>query len=244
MKENKYDDETFFAKYSLMDRSQKGLAGAGEWATLQKILPDLNGKHVLDLGCGFGWHCHYAIENGAATVTGTDISEKMLERARVLNGHPNIKYICQAIEDMDFASESFDIIISSLALHYIESFEKVCLGVKKILKTGGYFIFSGEHPVFTAQGDETWYLNEKYEKLHWPIDNYFMEGKRETDFLGEKVIKYHRTLSTYLNGLLKNGFVIQDFCEPTPTPKMLRDIPDMKDELRRPMMFIASARKI
>ena len=60
MKENKYDDTVFFEKYSRMDRSVKGLAGAGEWPTLERMLPDFLGKRVLDLGCGFGWHCQYA----------------------------------------------------------------------------------------------------------------------------------------------------------------------------------------
>ena len=82
MKENKYDDATFFDKYSQMDRSQKGLEGAGEWHELQKLLPDFHGKRVLDLGCGFGWHCRYAVEQGAASAVGVDISEKMLEGAR------------------------------------------------------------------------------------------------------------------------------------------------------------------
>ena len=73
MKENKYDQETFFQKYSEMLRSQKGLAGAGEWAELQKLLPDFSGRRVLDLGCGYGWHCKYAQEYGAASVLGTDL---------------------------------------------------------------------------------------------------------------------------------------------------------------------------
>lgn len=58
-----------------MDRSVKGLAGAGEWKTLERMLPDFHGKRVLDLGCGFGWHCRYAAEHGAASVTGVDISK-------------------------------------------------------------------------------------------------------------------------------------------------------------------------
>ena len=57
MKENKYDDERFFGQYSQMSRSVQGLRGAGEWHELKKMLPDFNGKRVLDLGCGFGWHC-------------------------------------------------------------------------------------------------------------------------------------------------------------------------------------------
>lgn len=54
MLENKYDDESFFQKYSQMDRSQNGLASAGEWSTLAKLLPDFTDKKLLDLGCGFG----------------------------------------------------------------------------------------------------------------------------------------------------------------------------------------------
>ena len=51
MKENKYDEQKFFMKYSEMERSKKGLQGAGEWTELQKILPDFKDKKVLDLGC-------------------------------------------------------------------------------------------------------------------------------------------------------------------------------------------------
>ena len=61
MKENKYDDPRFFEQYSQMTRSRQGLQGAGEWRELQKLLPDFSGKRVLDLGCGYGWHCRYAV---------------------------------------------------------------------------------------------------------------------------------------------------------------------------------------
>ena len=99
MKENKYDDPIFFEKYNQMSRSIKGLAGAGEWPTLEPLLPDFAGKNVLDLGCGLGWHAAYAIEHGAAHVTGIDISEKMLEKARQINGREGIEYRREAFED-------------------------------------------------------------------------------------------------------------------------------------------------
>lgn len=76
-----------------------------------------------------------------------------------------------------------------------------------------------------------------------PVDNYFIEGKRDTAFLGENVTKYHRTNSSYLNALLTEGFRIIEIKEPTPTEQMLKDIPEMKDELRRPMMLLISAEK-
>ena len=117
MKQNKYDEDSFFRKCSQMDRSVKGLAGAGEWKTLERMLPDFHGKRVLDLGCGFGWHCRYAAEHGATSVTGVDISEKMLARAASMEKTDIINYICMPMEDIDFPPSSFDIVISSLAFH-------------------------------------------------------------------------------------------------------------------------------
>lgn len=76
MKENKYDDDVFFNKYKEMNRSVQGLEGAGEWSQLKQLLPDFEGKRVLDLGCGYGWHCIYAAQQKAASVHGVDISKK------------------------------------------------------------------------------------------------------------------------------------------------------------------------
>ena len=93
MKKSPYDRERFFEKYSQMDRSRLGLAGAGEWESLEPLLPDFAGKRVLDLGCGYGWHCIYAAEHGAASVTGVDLSEKMLAVAREKTTAPQVTYI-------------------------------------------------------------------------------------------------------------------------------------------------------
>lgn len=102
MQQNKYDNTSFFKQYEKMLRSQKGLEGAGEWPALKKMLPDFSGKDVLDLGCGFGWHCRYAIENGAKSVIGIDLSEKMLEKAREINALEGIYYERKAIEEVDY----------------------------------------------------------------------------------------------------------------------------------------------
>lgn len=243
MKENKYDDEVFFEKYSHMDRSKKGLAGAGEWETLKKMLPDFRGKRILDLGCGYGWHCQYAMEQGAESVVGIDISKKMLEKAIEKNKYEQVKYIHQPIEDINFPEDFFDCVISSLALHYVVSFEDVVKTVKRCIKSGGDFVFSVEHPVFTAYGTQDWIYDNEGNILHFPVDNYYIEGERKAIFLGEEVKKYHKTLTTYLNTLLKNGFMITGVEEPQPPTYML-DIPGMKDELRRPMMLIVSAKSI
>lgn len=242
MKENKYDNEEFFKKYSEMNRSKDGLSGAGEWSELQKVLPDFEGKRVLDLGCGYGWHCLYAAQNGAEAVLGTDISEKMLEAAKEKNSHEKIEYSKAAMEDLDFPDQSFDVILSYLAFHYVKDFKPLVEKIVRWIKPGGDFVFSVEHPVFTSYGTQDWFYDESGKILHFPVDNYYYEGRRDAVFLGEHVVKYHRTLTTYLNTLLVNGFCIEHIIEPQPPVEML-EIPGMKDEMRRPMMLIVSAKR-
>ncbi len=243
MKENKYDDQIFFDKYQEMPRSRYGLEAAGEWHALRAMLPPLAGQRVLDLGCGFGWHCRYASGEGASSVTGVDISGNMLEAAKQKTSQKNITYIQSAIEDLDFQPGSFDVILSSLTFHYIDDFGQTVKNIRSWLVTGGHFIFSVEHPVFTAQGKQDWVYYDDGTISHWPVDNYFYPGKREAVFLGERVIKYHRSLDNYIKALLYGGFTIADLTEPEPPTEMLESIPGMADELRRPMMLIISALK-
>lgn len=242
MKENKYDDASFFEQYGKMIRSLKGLEGAGEWHILKEMLPDFTGKQVLDLGCGYGWHCRYAIEHGALSVIGVDLSERMLQKAGEINRLDGIKYENCAVEDAQFPPSMFDIVFSSLTFHYIQAYETVLGKIYQWLRPGGKFIFSVEHPVFTADGRQDWVCDEAGRKLHWAVDGYFFEGQRNTSFLGKNIIKYHRTLSTYLNDLLKHDFKIIEVREPTPNKEMLK-YPGMEDEFRRPMMLLISVEK-
>ena len=163
----------------------------------------------------------------------------MLRKAITITNSDNIKYIHKSIEEVEFSGKSFDIIISSLALHYIKAYDELIDKIYKWLDRNGNFIFSIEHPIFTSYGKQDWIYSKENEILHWPVDNYFYEGKRDTIFLGESVIKYHRTLTTYLNVVLEKGFKIVKIIEPKPDEKN----EEMKNELRRPMMLIISVVK-
>lgn len=241
MKENRYDDQEFFEKYSWMSRSVQGLSGAGEWPALEKMMPDVDNWKILDLGCGYGWHCIYFEQHGAAEVTGIDLSEKMLEVARKKSEGMRISYQRCAMEDVDFPKASFDMVFSSLALHYAADFESLVKKIRDMLKPGGIFLFSCEHPVFTAEGSQDWLYTEEGEIRCFPVDNYYRQGERNAVFLGEHVRKYHRTITGYLRTLMQNGFSILDFEEPAPTEEARRTIPGMEDEMRRPMMMIVKA---
>lgn len=149
-RQNIYDDECFFEGYKKIRQNEINANTLFEIPELFALLPDLNGKTILDMGCGFGEHCTKFVELGAATVVGIDISKKMLEVAEAENGHPSISYIHMPIEEISKLHKKFDIVISSLAMHYVENYEAVVRDVYQLLKDGGIFVFSQEHPLTTC----------------------------------------------------------------------------------------------
>lgn len=239
---NIYDDADFFEAYARMGRSQGGLAAAGEWHQLRRWFPNLEGKAMLDLGCGYGWHCAYAAQMGAKRVLGLDQSEKMLEEARMRNAHPAISYVLGDLRHLEASGETFDFVLSNLALHYVEDLDSVFVQICRVLRPGGVFLLNIEHPVFTAGVNQDWVYDEAGKALHWPVDDYFYPGKRMTCFLGRQVEKYHHTLTQIFMGLVGAGFQVTAMEEAMPEAA-LRELPEMKDEMRRPMMLMVQAKK-
>ena len=237
---NEYENEIFFEEYAKMARSREGLPAAGEWYQLKPLFPPLQGKAVLDLGCGYGWHCKYAAQQGAAQVLGIDLSPKMLEEAKRRNTENTIAYRVCGIEEYEYPENMWDCVISNLALHYIENIEAVFQKVHRTLRQGGVFLFNIEHPVFTAGVGQDWIYNDEGKPQYWPVDQYFISGERSTHFLGCEVIKQHHTLTQILMGLLNHGFELKAVEEAKP-PEEMMDILGMKDELRRPMMLLVKA---
>ena len=242
MTANQYDDAAFFQEYAKMTRSQQGLAGAGEWRQFRRMFPPLEGKSVLDLGCGYGWHCKYAAEQGAAEVLGVDLSRRMLEEAQARNFSPEITYRVCGIEAYEYPANRWDCVVSNLALHYIADLDGVFARVFQTLKPGGVFLMNIEHPVFTAGVHQDWVYADDEKPLYWPVDDYFRPGERVTRFLGCEVRKQHHTLTQILMGLVNAGFELQAVEEARP-PEEMMGLPGMADELRRPMMLLVKARK-
>lgn len=237
---NEYDNEEFFEEYAKMSRSREGLSAAGEWHQLKSLFPSLQGKAVLDLGCGYGWHCSFAAKQGAIQVLGIDLSRRMIAEAKKRNAEKQIEYRVCGIEEYEYPENMWDCVVSNLALHYIENVEKVFEKIHRTLRPDGVFIFNIEHPVFTAGVGQDWIYTESGNPQYWPIDHYFIPGERSTHFLGCDVVKQHHTLTQILMGLLNNGFALEAVEEAVP-PQEMMDIPGMKDELRRPMMLLVKA---
>lgn len=242
MKKSPYDRERFFEKYSQMDRSRLGLAGAGEWESLGAPAAGLR----REAGAGSGLRLRLALHLCGGTRRGGchrrgPVGENAGRGPGKDHGSAGDLYPGDMAET-PFPPESFDVVLSSLAIHYLPSFTDFLERVRQCLSPGGDFVFSVEHPIFTAAGPQEWYYGPDGTPLHFPVDRYFEEGRRTARFLGEDVTKYHRTLTTYLDGLLTGGFQLLRVVEPQPPARMLGQ-PGMRDELRRPMMLLVSARK-
>jgi SAM-dependent methyltransferase len=241
MTQNIYDDPEFFQGYSQMNRSIGGLDAAPEWPALKALLPSMHGLNVVDLGCGYGWFSRWARENGAASVLGLDVSEKMLERARETTA-ANIRYERADLEQLDLSACSFDLAYSSLALHYIKDLAGLFARLYTALKPGSHFVFSIEHPIFMAPRNPGWLIDAEGNKS-WPLDSYQLEGERITNWLAEGVIKQHRTVGTLLNSLIDAGFSIRRVNEWGPSDAEVAAQPALAEERERPMMMLVAVQK-
>ncbi len=240
MAQNIYDNDDFFAGYSQLPRQTQGLAGAPEWPAIQAILPDLQGKSVVDLGCGFGWFSRWAKEAGAKSVLGLDLSKNMIERAMQNTDDADIQYQVADLETLELPQGTFDLAYSALTFHYIEDFHRLVRMVHRALKPVGHFVFTIEHPIYMAATHPHWISDEDGRKT-WPVNQYAIEGERRTNWFTDGVLKYHRTIGTTVNALIAAGFTIRHFEEFAPDANQIKNNPNLAEELERPMMLLISA---
>ena len=243
--QNVYDDPEFFAGYSRLERFGAGWTRAMEHAELLALLPEAHGRRVLDLGCGAGQLAHHLATRGAAEVVGIDVSERMLAVARSDFAHPRITYSRAAIEDVGFPDARFDLVVSVLALHYVDDYLGLMRRIAGWLTPGGTLVYSIEHPIYTGRvrGADGWTVDGAGRRTAWGLDRYADEGAREETWFVAGVRKVHRTFSTLVNGVLDAGLLLERVLEPMPTERWLSERPQFADERRRPMFLIVRARK-
>ena len=116
--QNIYDDPNLFDGYFALRDNPNNYNDLLEQPALTELLPDLTGKSVLDLGCGYRHNCMDFVCRGAKRVVGIDISQKMLEVAQKNSIHDKIEYIHMSMTDIAALAETFDLVCSSLAFHH------------------------------------------------------------------------------------------------------------------------------
>jgi 2-polyprenyl-3-methyl-5-hydroxy-6-metoxy-1,4-benzoquinol methylase len=214
-----------------MARFGAGWSGAVEQPYFVALLPALAGLRVLDLGCGAGQLARHVAEAGAAEVTAIDVSERMLAVARADFAHPRVTHRRLSIEEADFPAGRFDLVVSSLALHYVGDYAGLVGRIAGWLAPGGVLVFSTEHPIYTSRAEH----DER------TLDRYADEGVRERTWFVEGVRRYHRTVATLLNGLIDAGLRVERVVEPFPSVEWLREHPEHAIERDRPIFLLLRA---
>lgn len=243
MAQNIYDDPAFLAGYSEFPRSREGLEGTTEWPAFRALLPAIGGKRVVDLGCGFGQLSRWCADEGAASVTGVDLSGKMLARARAQTQSAAVTYRQADLDTLTLEPQSADLVVSSLALHYVADFGRIVRTIAEALVPGGDFVFSVEHPIYSARAEPEW-TQTADGRTAFALVDYAVEGRRVTDWIVPGVVKYHRTIATMLNALTDAGFAYRRMDEFRPSEEQLLAHPDWRQtELVRPIFLIVAVRR-
>lgn len=242
-RQNIYDDPEFFAGYRNLRDHLVALHENVIQPMLPVLVPDLDGRRVVDLGCGEGFFCRLARSQGATHVIGIDPSEKMLAVARERTSDDEIAYVQAFAEDAEVEEGTAEVVVSILALHYVADFDGVVSAVHGWLVSGGRFVLIVEHPVATAPDPSEGYTMEGDTEVAWLLTHYFNEGSREQEWYIPGVIKYHRKIDTMVNSLIDRGFVIERLSEPSPTAEVAAEYPRSRGDSIRPGVLGIRARK-
>lgn len=205
-----------------------------ERPAMVEMWPDLDGKRVLDAGCGPGVYSEDLLRRGAV-VTSIDISDRMLEHARKRLGPDADIRLVDMTKPLDiFQADEFEFINAPLCLDYIEDWRSLFSEFCRMLKPGGQFQFSCGHPAFDAEYFET--------------DEYFSVERVECKWKGFGVDvlmpSYRRSLEEIMMPLIESGFHIERVVEPLPTKEFeAADLKSFKKLMHRPGFLCVLARK-
>ena len=192
-------------------------------ATLS-LLPEVRDKRVLDAGCGPGVYAEWLADHGAQ-VLALDGNPKMVRLARKRLGDKAQVKLANLEAPLDFLVDaSFDGVLSPLVMDYLEDWAAVFAEFQRLLKPGGWLVFSIGHPY--ADFD-----------LHRTTSNYFHVERVEYPWTGFgmriNMPSYRRPLAEVINPLLGAGFTLEKILEPQPTDEFKRADPEDYEKLMR-----------
>jgi len=201
---------------------------------LLRLMPSVYGKYVLDAGCGSGSLTQWLLDHGAE-VMGLDASPHMMAQAhKRVQGKADLR-LHDLRDPLDFiGDDSIDLVVSSLVMHYIDDVEPVFREFHRVLKPGGLFVFSIEHP-FTGF-------------VYRPSDSYYDVKVVTYDWTGftdepVPVPGYRRPLEGYTEALASAGFYIERLTEPVPTERFKDELPESYERhMAHPLFMVIRSR--
>lgn len=219
-----------------------------EVPAMLEMIGDSNGKRVLDLGCGFGDHLVKLSKQKPEKLIGVDLSSELIEIAKRQNIANCELKVGDISEKLNFADNSFDLVFSSLVIHYLspEELSNMFLEVNRILKSGGEFLFSTDHPTFALRKESVGNMVENLvlDKGMLINSTYFNEGPHVVDLgsgLGVHNV-YNFTFETLIKTSLESGFEIVDYKDIKPVDSV-KDFDKYKYCVTMPTFVIFKLKK-
>lgn len=235
-----YDNDDFLSTYLMRRKRQASPNNILEKPVLLQLIGEVRGKKVLDLGCGDAEIGKELLEAGCSFYEGVDGSVNMVGKAQQALTSESSRIHLASMENWDFPRESYDLVISRLALHYLEDLQKVVQQIHHSLKPGGHFIFSVQHPILTSSINNP---EGAQKRSSWLVDDYFKIGNRTEKWMGKDVIKYHRTIEEYFRIINDCGFRVSTLKECTPQRKYFTSEEEYLRRMRVPVILLMSCEK-
>jgi SAM-dependent methyltransferase len=220
------DYETFAAAYARASETSPYNA-LYERPAILALAGDVRGRRVLDAGCGSGAHAAELIARGAA-VTGMDLSAGLVEIARERLGPGVPVHVGDLSQPLPFGESAFDLVLSSLVMHYIGDWEPTLREFHRVLAPGGRLVFSTHHPFMDMRisGSDDYFGRYQFTE-EWERDGRVMTMRF-----------WHRPLRAMLAALRGSGFSVEEIAEPDPATKLATTYPDAYRHLSREAQFL------
>lgn len=198
------DYDSFAAAYAA--ENEKNLFNAYyERPEMLRLAGDVDGLRVLDAGCGAGPLAEALTEKGAA-VSGFDLSSAMVDLARARLGADADVRVADLGAPLPYPDAEFDLVVVSLALHYVQDWGAALAELRRVLKAGGRLLVSIIHPMVYA--------------IVYPESDYFALTRYSEDYTpsGQTVwmTYWHRPLQDVINAFTTAGFRVKTVTEPPP----------------------------
>lgn len=225
--------------------------------TFLRILPPIEGREGLDIGCGEGNNTRLLAARGAK-MSAIDISETFIRYSRQSESAKpvGISYQVASALELPFGDERFDFATSFMCLQDVPNQEVALREAWRVLKPGGFLQFSITHPCFLA-AQQGWVTDETGQRVALKVSNYFdrpawqieewtfaqAPPEMQSRYPKFKVPYFDRTLSDWLNIVLRAGFQLEEFAEPTPDDEAIARCPRERDARLVAFFLIVRGRK-
>jgi len=227
--------------------SKKGFSHSHlEKPAMYSQLGNIKEKTVLCLGCGAGEECAHIKSLGVKKVIGIDISKSLIKKAK--ENYPELEFYVMDMENLKFPKYSFDLVYSSLVLHYVKDWTKTLIQVRKVLKKNGTFLFSTHNPVYWSaykkedKKQRMRILGYKQDKKTNKIEIYgdYLNIRKINDvwFENFRVTYYHKPFSSIIKDIIKSGFYIVNCIEPKPLSSSKKIKPSFYEKASKLPLFI------